>query len=156
MIQSVKKLKNVFIYENSASYPWARLKDLILCEDGKTIEKILIASESIIPVFYVVSFSDLEVISKEKIVLKQKTVPTPCRAQNNGKISFLNLRKTKIVEAGRKKKLTDVNFDVEIGEISDFIFSDFPIGKKHYSSPEDSMVKNLISQHLKNIVTEKI
>ena len=147
LIKSINKFKNVLVYENSAGYPWTRLKDFVLEEDGKKIKSLLIVSESIIPVSYLVPFSDLEKFLETKIILKSKAVSKPYNNKiADESISLLSLKKEKIVEGGRKKKLSDICFDIEAGEIEDFVFTDFPIGKKHYFSPEDACIKELIAK----------
>lgn len=149
MIKSSKKLINKTVYENAAEYPWARFKDFILSEDGRYIEKVLIISESLIPVPYTVSLSDFESIGDKRAVLRPEVKPVACRIERENPCFFSNLKKHRLKKDGRRQKISDISFDTEAGEIIDFIITPLPAGKKDFLSPDNTGFGELIIPYLK-------
>lgn len=150
MIKSLKKLINKTVYENAAEYPWAKFKDFILSEDGRCVEKVLIISESLIPVPYTVRVCDFETIGDKKAMLKPDVKPVACRVDKANPYSVSNLKKYRFEKEGQRRKIFDVSFDTEAGEIIDFIITPSPIGKKAFLSPGNEEFDKLISLYLKN------
>ena len=109
--RSSRRLINKMVYENSAEYPWAKFKDFIFSEDGKYIEKVLLVTESLIPVPYVVEFSDFQNIGDKRAVLRPGIKPSPGKIEKESPFLFSNLKKQKVKRNGHTEKFFDVNFD---------------------------------------------
>ena len=146
LIKSSKKLINKTVYDNKAEYPWAKVKDFILSADGKRIEKVVLVSESLIPVPYTVLIEDFEKIEDKSAVLKPDIKPEVYRKNADDLHVLSNLKKRKFENDGKKSRIFDVSFDAEIGEIVDFIIIPSPIGRKSYISSGDKEINKFISQ----------
>ena len=149
LIKSSKKLINKVIYENAAEYPWAKLKDFIVSKDGKYIEKVLIISESLIPVPYTVRLCDFVTISEKGAVLRPDVKPVICKIEKENPYRFSNLKKYRFQKDGHRQKIFDVSFDTEAGEIIDFIIMPSPLGRKEFLSSGDTNFNELITNYLK-------
>ena len=137
------------VYENSAEYPWAKFKDFIFSEDGKYIKKVLLVTESLIPVPYVVEFSDFQCIGDKNAVLRPEIKPSPGKIEKESLFLFSNLKKQKVKRNGHMEKFFDVNFDTEAGEIIDFIMIPSFMGRKTFISPGNSEFDELVKLCLK-------
>ena len=121
MIESLKKFVNSAVYEKGAEYPWAKIKDFIISKDGKTVAAAQVATQSLVPLFYIVKFCDFEKIGKKYCILKEGAKPVV--SKNNEKENcFFSKTKDFHLEQGLKKlKIRDAEFMVEAGEIVDFV-----------------------------------
>ena len=147
--RSSRRLINKMVYENSAEYPWAKFKDFIFSEDGKYIEKVLLVTESLIPVPYVVEFSDFQNIGDKRAVLRPETKPSSGKIEKESPFLFSNLKKKKIERNGHREKFFDVSFDTEAGEIIDFIMTPSFMGRKTFISPGNYEFDELVKLCLK-------
>ena len=148
MIKSLKKLINKTVYENAAEYPWAKFKDFIISEDGKHVDSVVIISESLIPVPYTVKICDFAAIGDKKAILKPEVRPTVSKIKKENPYMVSNLKKHRFKKDGHYKKIFDLNFDTEAGEIVDFIITPFPTGKKTFISPDSDDFNLIMSFYL--------
>lgn len=148
LIKNLKKLINRTVYENAAEYPWARFKDFIISADGKSIEKIVIASESLIPIPYAVKISDFETIGEKKSVLRSGVKPVPLRYDKTNPYVVSNIKKYIFKNGDIRRKILDMSFDTEVGEIVDFIIASSPFGKKTFLRADDYELGELMTAYL--------
>jgi len=148
LIKSLKKLINKTVYENAAEYPWAKFKDFIISEDGKHVKSVVIMSESLIPVPYTVRICDFAAIGDKKAILKPQVKPTVLKIEKEKPYMISNIKKHRFKKDGHSRKIFDVNFDTEAGEIVDFIITPFPTGRKMFISPDSNDFDSIMSFYL--------
>lgn len=148
MTESIKKLINKEVYEKNAIRPWAKITDFVFSEDGKWVETAILSSVSLIPIFYKVGITDLEK-SGENIFLKEGIKPRAIENKYDYPVEFGKIRKKFFYSMGKRLKIRDVCFDAEIGEITDFIASPLPVGRKTYFQPESEEIEMLIYEKIK-------
>lgn len=140
MTKSVKKLINKEVYEKDAENPWARIKDFIIADDGKSVKGAVLSTESLIPLCYEAELESFESIS-DTAVLKEDVRPKPIDTHYEDLKSFGKIKNKKIFSDGKTLKIKDMYFDTELGEITDFVAEGLPLlslGKKYFYTPEEA------------------
>ena len=145
MIESIKKLMNKEVYEKNALRPWAKITDFVFSADGKMVESAILTSLSLIPIMYVVSLEDLKK-NGDILVLKDGIKPRAIEKEYNYPVEFGKLKKRPFYSMGKRLKIRDVCFDAELGEITDFIASPLPVGRKTYFQPESEEIEKIICE----------
>ena len=144
LIGSLKKLINNDVFEKSADFPWARFSDFIISKDGEIVEAAVLSSISLVPVPYVVRFCDFDKIDLKNAVLKEGVKPFSPLAYYGNPLFIKNIKRHRITREKKVYKVCDVSFDVNRGEVVDYIAASYTFGKKVFFDSKSADVKAFI------------
>ena len=120
---NLKKLKGSAVYENGKKEPCGKIRDVCLSDDKNQVTAIQLETLSLIPLGRTMSIGDFDRVSGGKIILKNDIgIPEP-KGVFTKEISGL------IKENYKFKKIRDMQFDFETGEIFSFEISRGAFGK---------------------------
>ncbi|MBR5156022.1 MAG: hypothetical protein IKW62_06040 [Clostridia bacterium] len=130
---SIKNLKGAKVYFWGKDQPWGVFSDVMMNKNGR-IEAYIVKTLSIVPISKVIQNRDIDKIEDGKIVLKKgmRLVNYELfrKAYTDNTIKSENVKK--VVLGGMKpKKLKDMRFDLETGEICDVVISQNIIAGKY-------------------------
>ena len=112
---SLKKIKGFRVYEDGASEPWGIIVDAVLDENKMSIVALKADTLSLIPLPKIIPLDNISVIASEKVIVNE------CKNFINSKENCTcELSELKV---SKNKKLRDVLFLAETGEMTDVIIS---------------------------------
>ncbi len=120
---NLKKLKGLAVYENGKKEPCGKIKDVCLAENQNQVTAIQLETLSLIPIGRTLSIGDFHKISDGKIILKNDTGIPETKGVSTKEISGV------IKENHKFKRIKDIQFDFETGEIFSFEISRRAFGK---------------------------
>ena len=147
MTISVKKIKGTKVYLNEASQPWGAIENVIFDRENKKVSAFSVKTLSIVPICKVVEKSSVENLDSDKMILKKNAPILNFEKYSTDKVSGIALDtvKTAVSPGGFRKKLKDIRFDFETGEMSDMVISEnIIVGKRRISVNKISLKDNTI------------
>ena len=133
-------LNGKYVYLISENEPCGKVNGLYFSAKTGQIVALSIESLSLIPITKRVEISDIHKLTGEKIVLKKEP-----RSNDDININFDTILDKDVIgikENGKRiKRIKDINFDFETGEISDFVIKRNPFGKKESIVIESAEIK---------------
>lgn len=138
---STKDLKNHYVYTENNTIPFGRVKSVCCAKESGHIDSLLIEPLSLIPVAKRIKTEYIQNISNGKIFLSDKAFLDKNKYDSK---SFLQDTQIKgIKERNAKlKKLNDIFFSLETGEITDFVVRKNLFHKKEFLQADKFEIKN--------------
>ncbi len=130
---SINKLKGTKVYFVEQHEPWGIFCDVMLNKNGKVVAYI-VKTLSIVPISKVIQNRDIDRIENGRIVVKSGTRLVNCELfQKAYRDNVMKLESVKKVVSHnmKSKKLKDMRFEFETGEMCDIVVSQNIITGKH-------------------------
>lgn len=141
---SQNELKGLIVYEKGADEPCGRVKGLCFSKDNNNIKSLQIETISLVPLCKNIEIEAFEGIRGKKIFLKKKFSFKEQNFQKSSANEFENISEI-VLNNGKPKKIKDLRFDFETGEITDFyIDNGFFRRAKEYSVNKIQITDNTI------------
>ena len=141
MLINKNSLNGRYVYLISENEPCGKVNGLYFSAKTGRIEVLSIESLSLVPIKKRVKISDIHKLTGEKIVIKKEP-----RSNDDAHTNFDTVLDKDVIgikENGKRiKRIKDINFDFETGEISDFITKRTPFSKKERIVSEAPEIKN--------------
>ncbi len=133
----LKRLKGLIVYEKGCDEPCGRVKGVCFSRDNKNIDFLQIETISLVPLCKNVEIEAFDGILGKKIFMKENFGFEKHKSQNEFVIKNENVSKI-VLDGGKPKKIKDLRFDFETGEITDFF-----IDKGFFRKAEEHSVNKM-------------
>ncbi len=120
---SNNKLKNVKVYFCDEDEPFGVFSDTIIDRFGK-ISGYAVKTMSIVPITKIIKIDDTEKIVDGRLILSKSAVPenSECfKRKTDSNFVYSDSIKSAVCADEKPKKLKDIRFDTETGEICDVV-----------------------------------
>ncbi len=130
---SISKLKGAKVYFFGKNEPWGVFSDIMLDKDGK-IAAYIVKTLSIVPISKAIQSREIESIEAGRIILKRGirlvNYEQFKKTYSNNAVKSKEVKKV-VFDGIRTKKLKDMQFEFETGEMCDIVVSENIITGKH-------------------------
>ena len=141
---SQNRLKGLWVYEIGSEEPCGRVKGLCFSEDKNNIKSLQVETISLVPLCKNIEIEAFEGIYGKKIFLKKNFSFKEQNLKKSSSTENENISKI-VLNNGKPKKIKDLRFDFETGEITDFyIDNGFFRRAKEYSVNKIQITDNTI------------
>ena len=138
-----KKLEGVKVYALNADEPCGKVADVCISEKKKCIDFLIVESMSLIPISKKIPMTEIHVLTDKKIVLKHSFSEYNVCTRDNESIFEKDIIGAKI-NNNRMKKISDIKFIFETGEITDVLIKKNVFTKSESIKVSDLKIRNNI------------
>ncbi len=138
---SVKDLKNHYVYTENSVNPLGKVKSVSCLKENGHIDSLLIEPLSLIPVAKRIKTNCIRNISDGKIVLSDDAFSGKSKTDSNSFLEDIQIRGIQEKNA-RLKKINNIFFSLETGEITEFVVRKNLFHKKETLQANKITIKN--------------
>ena len=131
---SLSALKKLPLYKGDCQRPWAKVCGALLSPQNAQVEALCVKTLSLVPICYAVRIPRIEYVSKSGIFVDD--VGFICLKTSGTESVAVRL------ESGGNRRIRDLYFDTQTGEISHIIVSESRFTKKHKIPVNNIYVKD--------------
>ena len=130
---SVKDIKGFKVYNHESDEPWGVVADICFNCDNATVTELIVETLSIIPITKTVKFNEINNIIKGAVILKANSMPQIRNKNLNTTDATEHFNRIEYVSDNQtKKKLWDIRFDFETGELVDLVVAKNFFSRKNH------------------------